>query len=74
MMKNHSSVKSYENHGGQTQFLKITSWKKLLLGYKLLKAILSDVGATAFLRVSMDTMLIAVRISYKAQTAHGSPT
>lgn len=55
-------------------FKKITSWKKLLSGYKLLRAILKELGATASLRVSVDAMLRAVNISNNAQTTQGFPT
>lgn len=61
-------------HGVQTQFYQLTSWKKLLSGYRLLRAILSDVGATASLRVSEDARVRAVKILYSAQTTQGSPT
>lgn len=41
----------------------VTSWKKLLSGYKLLRAILREVGATGSLRMSVDAMLRAAKIS-----------
>jgi len=52
----------------------VTSWKKLLSGYKLLKATLREVGATASLRMSADAMLKAVKILYSAHAMQGSPT
>lgn len=51
-----------------------TSWKKLQSGYKLLRAILKEVGATAFLLLPVDAMFRAMKISYKAHKTQGSPT
>jgi hypothetical protein len=52
----------------------VTSWKKLLCGYRLLRAIRRDVGATASLLESFEARSRAVNISYKAQTTQGLPT
>ena len=52
----------------------VTSWKKLLWGYRLLRAIRRDVGATASLLESFDAVSSAVKISYNAQTTQGLPT
>lgn len=52
----------------------ITSWKKLLSGYKLLNAILSVEGVTGSFRISLEAALKAVRTSYNEQTTQGSPT
>ena len=51
-----------------------TSWKKLLSGYKLLKAILKLVGDTGSYFASPDSTHNAVKISNNSQTTQGSPT
>lgn len=56
------------NRGG------VTSWKKLLSGHRLLRAILREVGATASPWQSFDAASMAVKISYNAQTTQGLPT
>lgn len=53
---------------------KVTSWKKLLCGYRLLKAIRREVGATASFLESFDARSRAVNVSYNAQTTQGFPT
>lgn len=52
----------------------VTSWKKLLSGYKLLKAILKQFGEIVSLRMSAAAVLMVLKISYKAQITQGSPT
>lgn len=51
-----------------------TSWKKLLSGYKLLKAVRKQVAATASVWLSVKARSKDVKISFNAQTTQGSPT